>query len=356
MSLTEVDAVILAGGSGTRFWPLSRRDRPKQLLALTGPRSLLAATAERVLPVTGPDHLWVVCGPAHAAAVGAEIPAMPEANLLVEPAARNTAAAVALACHHVGRRRPDAVVAILPADHHIAPVEAFRRRLLAAAQVAREGAIVTLGIEATRPATGYGWIRAGAPLGASDSPAPAFRVDRFIEKPDRETAERLLESGGHYWNAGIFIFRADVMRSELARHAPFVSEVLEPAFADESGLELERAFEQLPSISIDHAVMEKTDRAVVLPADFEWSDVGSFDALHEILDADEAGNVALGDAVFLDARGNVAAGEGTVAILGLDEIVVVRSGEVVLVCPRNRAQEVRDLVRRLEEEGREEIL
>ena len=357
----EIHAVILAGGSGTRFWPLSTRSLPKQLLALTGPNSMLAETEARVAPLVGIERVWAVCGEGHAEAVAAELRGLPPSHLLVEPMARNTAPAVALASRAIHEQSPEAVAVVLPADHHIEPVDVFQQQLAHAAEVAREGWIVTLGIAPTFPATGYGWIRAGGRL-EGDCTEEVFQVDAFLEKPDREAAERLLKAGGHFWNAGIFVFPVDLMREELRRHAPAVAGALDvdDLWPKEGRMpdpgRLRAAYASIEGISIDYAVMEKTDRAAVLPARFQWSDVGSFDALAELLETDANGNVSIGDGVFVDAHRNVTAGEGTIAVLGLDDIVVVRRGDVVLVCPRSRSQDVRRVVSHLQRTGREDLL
>lgn len=351
-------AAILAGGSGTRFWPLSRTGRPKQFLDLLGGGSLIEATAARLPPLASPEETLVVCGAAHADEVRRRLPALPPANVLVEPAARNTAAAVALAALFVAERDPEGVVAILPSDHHVGDPAAFRAHLAAAEAAAKKGHIVTLGLVPTRPETGYGYIHAGAPVG-EEAGRPVHRVSAFVEKPDLDRAKAYLSAGTYYWNAGIFVFRADVMRAELARHRPSVSAPLEQVAGRLHDPEaLAAAWAEVESVSIDYAVMEPTDKAAVIPAEFGWSDLGSFASLPEVLPAAAEGNVVVGDAVTVDARRNVIhAGAGRlVAVVGVEDLVVVDAGDAILVCPADRSQEVREVVRRLRERGREDLL
>jgi mannose-1-phosphate guanylyltransferase len=357
-------AVVMAGGSGTRFWPLSRQRRPKQFLALTGDAPLLVATLARLPPLVGPERAYVVCGPVHAAAVRALLPALPPENLIVEPCARNTAPCIGLAALHVARRDPRGVMLVLPADHHIARPAAFRAALRAAAALAERGSIATVGVRPDRPETGYGYIRVGAPLRAGGT-RPGLRprkVERFVEKPDLPTARRYLADGGYLWNSGIFAFRADVIREEIRRSLPALHEQLERIDAAlETGRArrvLQQAFPLCPSISIDYGVMEKSDRMAVVPGDFGWSDVGSFAALPEVRAADRSDNVTEGEALVVDGRRNVvlAHDRRPLAVVGLDDVVAVDAGDAVLVCHRERAQDVRKVVDELRRRGRGDLL
>jgi mannose-1-phosphate guanylyltransferase len=280
--------VVMAGGSGTRFWPLSRAARPKQFLALSGDAPLLVETVARLPPLAGIERTYVVCGPLHAPAVRELLPAMPRENLLVEPCARNTAPCVGLAALHVARRDPGGILAMLPADHHVARPERFRAALAAGAALAEAGRIATIGIRPSRPETGYGYLQVGAPLAGFEGAT----VERFVEKPDRATAERYLADGGYLWNGGIFLFRADVILDEIRAAMPALAARLDAIGAalgtpsyDEV---LAREFPACPSESIDYGVMERSSRIAVVPADFGWSDVGSFAALPEVRAADAA--------------------------------------------------------------------
>ena len=357
--------VVMAGGSGTRFWPLSRRTRPKQFLPLAGDAPLLAATVGRLPPLARPQRTYVVCGPQHAAAARRMVPQLPHDNFIVEPCARNTAPCVGLAALHVAARDPKGIIAMLPADHHIARPDAFRDALAAAAQLAEGGAIATIGIQPSRPETGYGYLKVGARVAARARGKGRFhphKVERFVEKPDVVTAARYLADGSYLWNSGIFVFRADVILEEIGRAMPVLGELLQviqralgtPAYPRT----LKRVFPECPSISIDYGVMEKSQRIAVVPADFGWSDVGSFAALSDVRETDHVGNVAEGDALVIDGRNIVvlAGRDRPVAVIGLDDVIVVDSGDAILVCRRDRAQDVRKAVEELSRQGRDELL
>lgn len=339
----SLHAVILAGGSGTRFWPLSRAKKPKQFLALVTGRTLIAETFLRVEPLCSNARTWVVCGKDHVQAVREALPALPERHLLVEPVARNTAPAIGLACVHALREDPEAVLAVLPSDHHVARPDAFREALSAAARACEGGDLLTLGIHPTRPETGYGYLKRG------EEKAPGvFAVDAFVEKPDAKTAQRYLQDPAYSWNAGIFVFRADAMLGALRRHLPEVHE----------GLVSGGDFASLQSISIDYGVMEpesQTTRRISLVAgDFGWSDVGSFAALPEVRALDARGNAVAGDALAIDCDDCVILSEGKrlVAAVGLHGLCVIDAGDALLVVPRERAQDVRAVVDALKAQGR----
>lgn len=366
----KVYPVIMAGGSGTRFWPLSRRDRPKQFLALAGDAPLLQATVERLPPLARARETYVVCGPAHVRAARRMLKELPEGNFIVEPCARNTAPCVGLAALHVAARDPRGVVVMLPADHHISRPKAFREAVASAAELAASGAIATIGIHPSRPETGYGYLKVGPRLGrrggrkkgaAAAGTAP-HKVERFVEKPDVVTAARYLADGGYLWNSGIFVFRADVILEEIRRAMPVLGEqldVIQGAIGSpEYARTLRRVFPDCPSISIDYGVMEKSKRIAVVPADFGWSDVGSFAALSDVRATDHLGNVAEGDALVIDGRNNVvvASGKRPVAVVGIEDVIVVDAGDAVLVCRRDRAQDVRKAVEELSRRGRDEVL
>jgi mannose-1-phosphate guanylyltransferase len=357
----NVFPVVMAGGSGTRFWPLSRAARPKQFLALGGGAPLLAETVARLPPLAGPDRTFVVCGPVHAAAARALLPGVPPENVVVEPCARNTAPAIGLAALHVARRDPAGVLAVLPSDHHVARPDLFRDALAAAARLAAQGLLATIGIRPSRAETGYGYLRAGEPLARDPSGLLPAKVERFVEKPDRAIAERYLADGRYLWNAGIFAFRADVLLEEIRASMPELGERLDaigaalgtPAY----DAVLADAFPRCPSQSIDYGVMERSSRIAVVPADFGWSDVGSFAALPEVRAADAAGNVVEGDALVVDGRDNVVlAKDRLVAVVGVDGLVVVDAGDALLVCPKERAQDVKKAVDELRRRGREDLL
>jgi len=361
----KIYPMVMAGGSGTRFWPLSRRDRPKQFLALAGDEPLLAQTVARLPPLAKPRDTHVVCGPSHVAAARRMLPKLPAENFIVEPCARNTAPCVGLAALHVARRDAQGVIAMLPADHHVGRPKGLREAISSAAELASRGSIATIGIRPSRPETGYGYLKIGPRLatrGKGKTRAVAYKVERFVEKPDVVTAARYLADGGYLWNSGIFVFRADVILEEIRRAMPVLGEQLDviqaslgtPAYKRT----LRRVFPGCPSISIDYGVMEKSKRIAVVPADFGWSDVGSFAALSDVRSADAQGNVAEGDALVVDCRNDVvvAAGGRPVVVVGMDDVVVVDAGDVVLVCRRDRAQDVRKAVDELARRGRDEVL
>lgn len=355
-------AVILAGGSGTRFWPRSRAARPKQFLAFGGGAPLLVETFARTRQVAPAGRTWVITAQRHRALACELLPEVPAAQQIGEPEPRDTAAAVGLAATLVAARDPRATLLVCPADHRIGPPERFAVAARAAQALLAEEPrrLVVFGIAATAAATGYGWIERGAPLGAREG-LPCFAVERFHEKPDLAGAQRYLASGRCSWNAGIFAFRADAALAELARQQPDLarglSEIGATAGTPRFETTLARVFPTLPRAPFDKAVLENAPaRAVVLP-DFEWDDVGSFLALERALPADAAGNVAQGGLLALDARGNVVdAGDGLVALLGVHDLVVVRTGDVTLVCPKARCEEVKLLLEEARRRGLERLL
>lgn len=339
--------VIMAGGSGTRFWPLSRKAKPKQFLPLVSNRPLIADTAARVKGLAPLSQTFVVCGPAHAKRVRQGIKGLPAANVLVEPVARNTAPAIGLAAIHVAARDPEGILMVLPSDQHVANVPGFQVALRQAAELASEGLLVTLGIKPIRPETGYGYIQRGLALGQG-----GFRVQAFKEKPDVETARAYMGSGEYLWNAGIFVFQAKTMLQAMKEHAPELSSglgVIAKAKRGQAKKVLARTFPKLPNISVDYAVMERAQGIAVVPGDFGWSDVGSFAALEEVRPPDAQGNVVLGKgAVVVNSTGCVVvAQDRPLAVVGMRDTVVVDAGDAILVVPKDQSQEVRKAVEAL---------
>ncbi len=351
-------AVILAGGSGTRLWPLSRDLLPKQFLALLGERTLLQETLARVRPLVG-DSLCVVTGADTAHLVAEQLSDLgidPVGRVLGEPVGRNTAPAIAVAALAAA---PGEILVVLPSDHAIRAPEVFRDGLRRAAAVAEAGYLVTFAIQPSGPETGYGYIESGEPLPGF----PGFhRVARFVEKPDRATAESYLRAGGYAWNSGMFAFRADTFLAQLSQHAPdvfaAVQELRGPLAAGEP---LPReAYAAVPKISVDYAVLERSDRVAVLPMDPGWSDLGSFAALHDLAERDPDGNAVRAgegaEVVLVEARDTlVLAGKRVVAVVGVADTLVVDSDDALLVCTRERAQDVREVVDRLRAQGRAEV-
>jgi mannose-1-phosphate guanylyltransferase len=359
-------AVIMAGGSGTRFWPESRTHRPKQLLPVTGGRAMLAETALRLDPLVPIDRTWVVTNALQVQGVRRALPELPVANLLVEPCARNTAPCVALAAAVLFERDPDAVMAVLPADHAVEPDQDFRRALAAGASAAAErGVFVTFGIPPTFPATGYGYIRRGALIGSEDG-MDRFAVRAFKEKPDAETAQAFLSDGDYLWNSGIFVWRADTLLDAVATHMPAlhagVMRIAEALGTDAFQETVDREYPRFDAVPVDIGIMEKVDGVQVLSTPFNWSDVGSWKALYELADKDDKGNAGVfpkgGLLLAEDAQGVRAYSSEaqTIAVLGLDDIVVVRTADAVLVAHRDRAEDVKRFVDELAARGRTDLL
>jgi mannose-1-phosphate guanylyltransferase len=350
-------ALILAGGSGTRFWPLSRKSRPKQLLALEGERTLLRDTLERLAPVIGPEEVWVCTTEALAEAVRRDLPEVPPEQILSEPEGRNTAPAIAWSVRSMPETARREVVAVLPADHRMGDPAAFRDALERAARVVeREDRVVTLGVVPRWAETGYGYLEL-EPVELEPDPdrRDVRRVRRFVEKPSEENARRFLESGNYLWNAGIFLFRGSTLLDLVTLHQPELSRGLEAIAAAPD--RLRELYGRLPADSIDYAIMEKLDGIATLPLDCGWSDLGSWEALDEILPRDSRGNTGRGDTLAVEAGGNLLfADQGTIAVLGVEGLVVVRTGDAVLVMPKARSQEVRKLVAELAARGRGDLL
>ena len=348
--------VIMAGGSGTRLWPLSRELFPKQFLALDGKRSMLQATVARLDGLTDVPPL-VICNEAHRFLVAEQLRQVDalSRNILLEPAGRNTAPAVALAALQARAGGSDPLLLVLAADHVIQDTPAFQAAVRTALPLAEAGSLVTFGIVARRPETGYGYIKRGTRVAEG-----AWEVERFVEKPALEVAEAYVASGDYDWNSGMFLFRASRYLDELEAHRPDILATCRAAFAQpQSDLDFvrvdEAAFRACPDESIDYAVMEKTGSAVVVPMDAGWSDVGAFAALWEVLPHDEHGNVHRGDVISHDSHDNLVFAENAlVATVGLRDHVVVQTKDAVMVAPRDRAGEVKQIVARLKASGRNE--
>jgi mannose-1-phosphate guanylyltransferase len=356
-----VIALLLAGGAGTRFWPASRAARPKQLLPLAGVDPLLRRTALRVLPLlSGWQDVLVATGAHLVEATAAVLPELPQSGLLVEPCPRNTAPCIAWAAARVARSAPETVLMVLPSDHHVADEEGFRATLAVAIASAAAGVPTTIGIRPTRPETGYGYIELEP--GAAVTAAVALPARGFVEKPDRARAEAFLEGGRHLWNAGMFFFRAGDLLAEVRRHLPELAAALDrfdaAARVGEEAAAVDELFPALPSVSIDHGVMEHLQRMAVVPGDFGWSDVGSWQSAWELADKDADGNSAPRDAVLVDAHGNhvvdlrSGSGRRVIALVGVEDLVVVETDDALLIASRAVAQDVKAVVDRLKGSGR----
>jgi len=353
-SAEKLFVVIMAGGSGTRFWPLSRSHRPKQLLPFAGGKSLLRATVDRIAPMVPWSRIVVVTVAEVAQAVAAELPELPAANLLVEPVGRDTAACVGWVAWRLATEHAGALMAVLPSDHVIGDAAALRRTLAAGAAAAfAHGALVTLGVRPTRPETGFGYLELGGEV-AAIAGQTVRRVVRFIEKPDRERAEAFAASRNHLWNAGMFIWTVAAIERAIRTHLPELAAGLD-AMAAAGGDEAARLYAELPRVSIDFGVMEKATDVLALPVDFAWSDVGSWPGLAEVLGAESG--VRIGDTLSLDSDGAVLVSDGPlVAAIGVPDLVVVATRDAVLVVPKSQAQRVRELVDRLRDLSRDDVL
>jgi mannose-1-phosphate guanylyltransferase len=349
----SIFALILAGGSGERFWPLSRRTRPKQLLKLVSEKTLLEETVDRLEGLVPNERVLVLTNVDQEAAVRGLLPDLPPENIVAEPAKRDTAAAVALATAWVAARNHQATMLVLPADHVIKDKAAFQKTMATAARAAEEtGALVTIGIKPTWPCPGFGYIERGAsaPLRSGPVPNDIFRVVRFREKPNLELADSFVRSGNFRWNAGMFVWSVPTVLSEFNRHAPeladFISQIRAPGNWDTA---LQERFGKLPIISFDYAIMEKADRVLMVEASFDWDDVGSWRAVSAYLTKDENKNAANCDLTTLHASDNIVFSEGPaqIALVGVHNLIVVRTKDSILVCNRRDAEKIKDLVAKL---------
>jgi mannose-1-phosphate guanylyltransferase len=348
---SDLYVLILAGGSGERFWPYSRRARPKQLLQLFSERTMLEETIARLGDAVPPERVLVLTNREQESAVRAVCTMLPPENIVAEPAKRDTAPAVALGVGLVYRRNPRAVMAVLPADHLIKDAEAFRRDLLSGARVAREsGALLTIGIKPTWACPGFGYIEQGARVGSNDP--LIYEVRRFREKPDAATAETYLQQGNFRWNAGMFIWSVPAIMGELTRQAPDLAAFVENmGFAGNLQAYLDKSFPQLQKISVDYAIMEKAGRVLELEASFDWDDVGSWLAVAKYLGRHEGDNAANGPLTTLDASRNIvfSSGKKHIALSGVRDLIVVDTGDALLVCHRSEAENIKNLVPRVPE-------
>lgn len=359
-------AVVMAGGSGTRFWPESRRSRPKQLLPITGGQAMLAETVARLAPLVPLERTWVVTNAQQVQGVRRVCPRLPVQNILVEPVGRNTAACAGLAAAVIAEEDKDAILAVLPADHAISPAAEFQRALRAGAAAAdRPGAFVTFGIPPSWPATGYGYIRRAAREAVYEG-LDCYRVAGFTEKPDPARAAEFLAAGDYLWNSGIFVWRARTLLDAIRAHMPALAAGLREIAAKtgEAGFQatVDRVYPGLPAVAVDVGIMEKVDGVLVLSTPFRWSDVGSWKSLYDEIPRDADGNAAVfprgGTLLAEDARGLLAYSSEPqiIAALGVEDLVIVRTPDAVLVASRERAEDVKSFVERLKAAGREDVL
>jgi mannose-1-phosphate guanylyltransferase len=353
--MAEFYAVIMAGGGGTRLWPLSRAERPKQALDLIGGRTLFEMAVKRLAPLVPHERILVVTVAQQVELLRRQARQLRAENFLLEPAPRGTAAVVGLAAVALMARDPDAVMAVLPADHYVGNPQALRDLLVAGAEAARAGHLVTLGITPSYPATGYGYIQRAELLGEVRG-FPLYRVRQFHEKPDLPNAKRYLEEGGFYWNSGMFLWKAQRILQEIERWMPDLREALrevEGAWESAQAQQVLRAvWQDIVPQTVDYGIMERADDVAVLPADdLEWCDIGSWSRLFDVLEKDEQGNVHHGDKIMaLDSHGNLiwrgeGSGQRLLVLLGVQDMVLVETSDAILICPREEAERVREVVR-----------
>ena len=355
-------AVVPAGGSGTRLWPLSRSAHPKFLLSLLGDRSLIQQTTDRLCHLAPPSRTLIVCGPAHRASVADQLPHFPGSSLIVEPAPRGSGPAIGLAAAIIARHDPDAIMGSFAADHEVRDVDAFTRAVRAAIETAREDWLVTIGLTPSRPETGYGYIEASDETIVRGETGVSFRALRFVEKPDLATATTYVESGRFLWNASMFIWKVRAFLDELARLQPELHHGVMQIAAAWGTAEQERVvadiWPALPETTIDHGVMERTSRVAVVPAEMGWSDVGDWHGLGELLNHDADGICGRADLVNARSRASVVWSETgrVIALVGLENVVVVDTPDALLIANRSQAQEVRSVVATLKGSRRSDIL
>jgi mannose-1-phosphate guanylyltransferase len=361
----DMVAVIMAGGTGTRFWPVSRKDRPKQVLSIGGEKAMLAATIDRLLPILEPERIFVITAQEHEEPVRAVCDKLPGENILGEPEGRDTAACAGWG-GIIGREMfgPQTVIGVFPADHRIQPAEKFQSAVSSAAQASRQlDSIVTFGVRPSFPSTGYGYIEYDEQTASEVEGSKIYDVNRFTEKPKRPEAEQFLEAGKYLWNSGMFFWTAGRILSEIETHMPELFAGLEKIAekwrkTGSWSAAVAGDYSELPAISVDYGILENSRRIKTLPVDFDWNDLGTWDALLDLFEADAEGNIELGDALSVNSENSFVFNSGGpfVGMVGVDDLIVVSTSDAVLVCSQDSCQEVKELVNRLKEENRQELL
>ena len=353
----------MAGGSGTRFWPRSRFSKPKQYLDIAGEDSLLQSTIKRFMTITNNDNIFIVSGKSQAGVLEAQTTMPPKENLIYEPVGKNTLPCIGLAVMFAEKKNPGGIMVVSPSDHLIYDTAKFKEALISAAKIAKEkNGIVTIGIQPTYPATGYGYVKAGAEVSPGEK-IRQFKVDRFVEKPDEATASKYLKQGEYYWNSGMFIFKISTFLDAVQKHAPGLysglrkiqAEMGSPSFSET----LDRLYLEFDSISVDYGIMEHAQNVFLVEGNFDWNDLGSWESVYQISEKDKNGNAesGSGEVLFIDAKNSYTyTDEGLVSLIGLDDIIVIRDGNAVLVCKREKAEDVKKAVEQLKEKKSNQYL
>jgi mannose-1-phosphate guanylyltransferase len=359
--MTNLFTLIMAGGSGTRFWPRSKAAKPKQYLNLFGNDSLLQSTIKRFSTFTETDNIYVVSGKSQAAVLEEQTPMLPKANLIYEPVGKNTLPCIGLAAMFAEMENPEGVMVVTPSDHLIENDELFRDTVLAAVKIAEErDGIVTVGITPTYPATGYGYVKTAEEITGSEK-IRQFKVERFVEKPNEETATNYLKQGGFYWNSGMFIFKIPVFIDAMKQFAPALysdlrkiqAELGKPSF-DQT---LDTIYRAVEGISVDYGIMEHAKNIYLVEGNFVWNDLGSWESVYLTAEKDENGNAGAGESVIIDSKNSYIYSEtGIIALVGLDDVIVVQDGNTTLVCKRDKAEEIKKVVDRLKAENKNQYL
>ncbi len=352
--------LIMAGGTGTRLWPLSRRTYPKQALELVGGRTLIQHAVDRLLPEFPAEQIFIITREEHVAPLSTQVPELPLENFIVEPEGRGTAPAIGLAAIHLQQRDPQAIMAVLTADHFITETSKFRQVLKTAATVAEDGYLVTLGIKPSFPSTGYGYIQQGDHL-LTRGDFPVYRAQRFIEKPQIDAANIMFNSGDYSWNSGMFIWQTTRILEEFEQQMPEFYQQLQAVSNTLGGPGYEQSLAQVwPAVkkeTIDYGIMEGAENVAVIPADIGWSDVGSWASLLDVLPADEHGNTVIGPHIGIDTNDTLIVGnKRLIATIGLSDLVIVDTEDALLICTKEREQDVRAMVNLLENNGRDDLL
>lgn len=353
-------ALIMAGGIGTRLWPLSRANQPKQALQLIGDRTMFQHSVDRLSPLFKYENIFVVTRAEHASILAGQVPELPAANFIIEPEGRGTAPAIALGAIHLRRHDPQATMAVVTADHYISKKEDFQKALAASVQAAAGGHLVTLGITPSSPSTGFGYIQQGQRMGEING-LSYYHVERFTEKPDLETARRMMHSGLYSWNSGMFIWRVDRIMAEFERQmSQFYFQLAEVEQAiGTSAYEtvIQRVWPRVAKQTIDYGVMEGATDVVVIPVEIGWSDIGSWASLLELLPANQDGNILVGPTLEIDTHNSlVFSKKRLVATIGVENMVIVDTDDAILICPKEREQDVREIVKRLSSTGQDQWL